>query len=93
MEKISKKTIESLREFLNRGCEHGATQETVNDLMDKSLRDMGAEIIQANNVVLVDRDKNTIGTLDAFADIFWDKAVEDMLDVMISLDVLKMREN
>lgn len=67
--------------------------DVIKNLMNKSLRDMGAEIIQADNAVLVDRDKNTIGTLDAFADIFWDKAVDDMLDVMISLDVLKRREN
>ena len=82
MAKISKKTIESLREFLNRGCEYGGTQEVVNDIMDKSLRDMGVEIIQADDVGLIDRDGDTIGTLDDFANIFWDKVVEDILNVL-----------
>lgn len=82
MAKISKKTIESLREFLNRGCEHGATQDIVNDLMNKSLRDMGTEIIQADDVALLDWDGDTIGTLDTFANIFWDKVVEDILNVL-----------
>lgn len=82
MGKISKKTIENLREFMNRGCEYSGTQEIVNDLMNESLRKMGAEIIQADDVGLIDWDDETIGTLDEFANIFWDKAVEKILNVL-----------
>lgn len=82
MGKISKKTIENLREFMNRGCEYSGTQEIVNDLMNESLRKMGAEIIQADDVGLIDWDDETIGTLDDFTNIFWDKAVEKILNVL-----------
>ena len=82
MAKISKKTIENLREFMNRGCEYSGTQEVVNDLMNESLREMGAKIIQADDVALIDWDDETIGTLDDFANTFWDNAVEKILNVL-----------
>lgn len=82
MAKISKKTIENLREFMNRGCEYSGTQEVVNDLMNESLRKMGAKIIQADDVALIDWDDETIGTLDDFANTFWDNAVEKILNVL-----------
>ena len=82
MGKISKKTIENLREFMNRGCEYSGTQETVNELMNESLRKMGEEIIQADDVTLIDWNEETIGMLDDFANIFWDKAVEKILNVL-----------
>lgn len=82
MGRISKKTISNIREFVNRGCEYSGTQEIVDDLMDKSLREMGAKVIQADDVVLVDWDEDPIGTLDIFANIFWDKAVECILNVL-----------
>ena len=82
MAKISKKTIENLREFMNRGCEYSGTQEVVNDLMNESLMEMGAKIIQADDVALIDWDDETIGTLDDFANTFWDNAVEKILNVL-----------
>ena len=82
MAKISKKTINNLKEFLNRGCEYGGTQDIVNDLMNESLREMGAEVIEADEVTLIDWDEDTIGTLEDFANIFWDKAVEDIMNVL-----------
>lgn len=82
MAKISKKTIENLREFMNRGCEYSGTQEVVNDLMNESLREIGAKIIQADDVALIDWDDETIGTLDDFANTFWDNAVEKILNVL-----------
>ena len=82
MAKISKKTIDSLEEFMDRGCEYSGTQDIVNDLMDESLREMGAKIIQADDVTLTDWDEDTIGMLDDFANIFWDKAVEKILNVL-----------
>lgn len=41
MAKISKKTINNLKEFMNRGCEYSGTQDIVNGLMDESLKEMG----------------------------------------------------
>lgn len=82
MSKISKKTINNLREFMNRGCEYSGTQEVVNDLMNESLREIGVEKIQADDVALIDWDDETIGTLDIFANTFWDKAVEKILNVL-----------
>lgn len=41
-----------------------------------------AKIIQADDVTLADWDEDTIGTLDDFANIFWDKAVEKILNVL-----------
>lgn len=82
MAKISKQTINNLKEFMDRGCEYSGTQDIVNDLMDESLREMGAKIIQADDVTLTDWDEDTIGMLDDFANIFWDKAVEKILNVL-----------
>ena len=67
---------------MNRGCEYSGTQETVNELMNESLRKMGEEIIQADDVTLIDWNEETIGMLDDFANIFWDKAVEKILNVL-----------
>ncbi|MBO5208499.1 MAG: hypothetical protein J6B68_04050 [Lachnospiraceae bacterium] len=82
MAKISKRTINNLREFMSRGCEYSGTQDVVNDLMNESLRDMGAKVIQADDVALVDWDEDTIGMLDDFANIFWDKATDKILNVL-----------
>lgn len=82
MAKISKKTINNLREFMDRGCDYAGTQEIVNELMDKTLRDMGVEVIQADDVALIDWDEETIGTLDDFANLFWDNAVKCILNVI-----------
>ncbi len=87
MAKISKKTINNLREFMSRGCEYSGTQEIVNDLMNKSLRKMGAKVIEADDVSLIDWDDDTIGTLDDFANIFWDKAVESFLNVLATENI------
>lgn len=42
MAKISKKTIESLREFLDRGCDYAGTQETVTEIANEALRETAA---------------------------------------------------
>ncbi len=97
MAKISKNTINNLREFMSRGCKYSGTQEIVNDLMNESLREMGAKVIEADDVSLIDWDDDTIGTLDDFANIFWDKAVESFLNVLatenISMKKLEEYEN
>lgn len=82
MAKIPKKTIENLREFLNRGCDYAGTQETVKELADKTLEQCGCEVCQSDDAMIVDWDDKPICTVDEFANIFWDKAVEDILNVL-----------
>lgn len=73
MAKISKNTINNLREFMSRGCKYSGTQEIVNDLMNESLREMGAKVIEADDVSLIDWDDDTIGTLDELPTVTaWD---------------------
>lgn len=82
MSKLSKKDMEELREFMDRGCEYAGTQEIVDGLMDESLREMGVKTICAEDVQLVDWDESSLGTLEDFCNIFWDKAVEKILNVV-----------
>lgn len=82
MSKLNKKDIEELKEFMDRGCEYAGTQEVVNDLMNESLREMGVKTIMADDVNLVDWDENSIGNLEEFCNIFWDKAVGKILNVV-----------
>lgn len=82
MAKISKKTIENLREFLNRGCDYAGTQERVKEMADEALKKCGCEICQSDDATIIDWDEDTICTVDEFANIFWDKAVENFLNVL-----------
>lgn len=82
MAKISKKTIENLWEFLNRGCDYAGTQERVKELADEALKECGCEICQSDDATIIDWDEDTICTVDEFANIFWDKAVENFLNVL-----------
>lgn len=82
MAKISKKTIENLREFLNRGCEYGGTQEVVTEIANEALRENGCEICQCDDATIIDWDDDAICNVEEFANIFWDKAVEKILNVL-----------
>lgn len=58
MAKISKKTINNLREFLSRGCDYAGTQEQVDEITTEILRGLksesyGDERIGWNNTFLV----------------------------------------
>lgn len=70
MSKLSKKDMEELREFMDRGCEYAGTQEIVDDLMNESLRKMGVKMIYAEDVQLVDWDESSLGTLEDFCNNF-----------------------
>lgn len=85
MAKISKKTIESLRDFLSRGCDYAGTQEAVDELKYKALKKMGCDYT-ADEVGL-EWDGEGLGTIDDFADNFWDLAVENFLNVLKTEDV------
>lgn len=80
MAKISKKKIEELREFLSRGCDYAGTQETVDEIKAEVLEEMGCEY-SADEVGL-EWGTKVYGVVDDFADIFWDKAVEKILNVL-----------
>lgn len=82
MAKIPKKTIENLREFLNRGCDYAGTQETVKMLADEALKECGCEICQSDDATIIDWDDDTICAVDEFANKFWDKAVEAFMNVL-----------
>lgn len=84
MAKISEKTIENLRDILNRGCDYAATQEVVNEIANKALEECGCELCQIEDATIIDWNNDVVCTVDEFTNIFWDKAVEDILNVLIT---------
>lgn len=82
MAKISKKTIESLRESLDRGCDYAGTQETVTEIANEALRESSCELCQCDDASVCDWDGDEVCTVEDFANIFWDKAVEKILNVL-----------
>lgn len=82
MAKISKKTIESMRDILDRGCDYAATQEVVKEIADEALKELGCEICQSDDATVNDWDGDEVGTLDEYANILWDKAVEKFLNIL-----------
>lgn len=81
MGKISKKTINNLKEFMDRGCEYSGTQEVVDDLVHETLEEIGTEYPYGDEVNLYDGD-DPFSSVEEFANIFWDKAVEKILHVL-----------
>ena len=81
MVKISKKTINNLKEFMDRGCEYSGTQEVVDDLVHETLEEIGTEYPYGDEVNLYDGD-DPFSSVEGFANIFWDKAVEKILHVL-----------
>ncbi len=81
MAKVSRKTINNLREFMDRSCEYAGTQEVVDDLVYDTLKEIGTEYPYGDEISLFDGDDHFC-TLDEFANIFWDNAVEAILHVI-----------
>lgn len=81
MQKISKKTIRNLKEIMDRGCEYSGTQEIVDELVTESLKEIGTEYPYGDEVSLFDGDDH-FSTVGEFADVFWDKAVAKILNVL-----------
>lgn len=77
---LPRKKLERIGMFLSRGCEYAGTQETVNEIKAEVLDGMGFGY-PADEVGL-EWDGQPIGTLDDFADDFWDRAVERFLNVL-----------
>lgn len=81
MAKISIETINNLREFMDRGCDYAGTQEMINDLVSETLGELGSNCRYGDEIGLIDYD-GEFGNLEDFANLFWDKAVEAILNVL-----------
>lgn len=86
MEKISKKTMEELEDILNRGCEYADTQSIVTAYANETLKELGCELCQADDALVIDWNNDTICTVEDFANAFWDKAVEGIMNVLRTQD-------
>lgn len=80
MAKISKKTIENLREFLDRGCDYAGTQDIVDEITTEVLRGLKSKSY-GDEIGLVDAD-GEFSTVEEFANMFWDRAVVAFLNVL-----------
>lgn len=81
MGKLSKKDMEELREVCALGCEYSATQDVVSSIVYETLEEMGGtDLRYADEIGLTDGKE--FATLDDFINIFWDKAVEKILNVV-----------
>lgn len=80
MAKISKKTIENLREFLSRDCDYAGTQDRVDEITTEVLRGLKSKSY-GDEIGLVDAD-GEFSTVEEFANMFWDVAVADFLNVL-----------
>ena len=81
MAKISKKTIDNLREFMDRGCEYAGTQDVVDEIVTEVLSSLGSKYPYGDEIGLVDAD-GEFNTVDEFANMFWDRAVIAFLNVL-----------
>ena len=86
MAKISKKAITELEDILSRGCDYADTQSVVTEYANETLKELGCELCQADDASVVDWDEDTICTVEDFANAFWDKAVEGILNVLKTKD-------
>ena len=82
MRKLSKKDMEEIRDICNRGCDYAATQDIVTEIANETLKECGCELCQVDDATIVDWDDDTVCTVEDFANEFWDKAVEKILNVV-----------
>ena len=66
---------------MDRDCDYSGTQEIVDDLIHKVLKEIGTEYPYRDEVNLFDGDDH-FSDVGEFADLFWDKAVECILNVI-----------
>lgn len=81
MAKISKKTINNLREFMNRGCEYAGTQDVVDEITTEVLSGLGSKYPYGDEIGLVDTD-GEFNTVSEFANMLWGRAVIAFLNVL-----------
>lgn len=85
MGKLSKKDMEELRETCSLGCEYSGTEEIVSELVHDTLEEMdksGMKTIMRSADEIGLTDDKEFATLDDFVRIFWEKAVEKILNVV-----------
>ena len=74
-----------MREFCSLGCEYSGTEEVVSEIVYETLESMdksGMKTVMrtADEIGLVDGKE--FATLDDFVRIFWEKAVEKILNIV-----------
>lgn len=83
---IRKNNLEEIRDFLDRGCEFAGTQQIVDDIAADILFEMGAEYPFPDEIILNDGDDSDLGVLSDFAEKFWDKSVDMIMNVLESFE-------
>lgn len=78
-------TIDSIIEILNRGCEYAGTQEIIDELITETLKACGSKYPIGDEVSLIDAD-GEFSTVNEFANIFWDKAIKNIFNVIATED-------
>ncbi|MHC1722761.1 MAG: hypothetical protein AB9836_06100 [Aminipila sp.] len=81
MAKLTKKDMEELRDFCSLGCDYSGTKEVVANLVHETLKEMDSTDLRFADEIGLTDDKE-FATLDDFINIFWDKAVESILNVV-----------
>ena len=85
MNKLSEQDIEELKEFLTLGaCEYSGIEEVVSDLVYETLQKFPTTCYYADEIGLIDSEEEfeVFAVLDEFISIFWNKAVEKILNVI-----------
>lgn len=81
MGKLSKRDMEELRETCSLGCEYSGTEEIVSAIVHETLEEMGGTDLRcADEIGLTDGKE--FATLDDFVRLFWEKAVDKILNVV-----------
>ena len=89
MSKLTKQDMEELRECCSYDCEYSGTEDIVQEITAETLEELGSDTRCPDEVGLED-DKYEFATLDDFLRIFWDKAVERILNVVESQQPTEM---
>lgn len=84
MAKISKETIENLREELSRGCDYMGTQEVVHETFLESIEELGG--VGDWDEMAAEDLEGQMCVLQSLFEIFYDKTVEKILNVLESED-------
>ncbi|MGN0338631.1 MAG: hypothetical protein ACI4EE_14150 [Lachnospiraceae bacterium] len=84
MAKISKKTLESLREELSRGCEYMGTQEVVHETFLESMEELGG--LGDWDEVAAEDLEGQMCVLQSLFETFYDKMIEKVLNVISTKD-------
>ncbi len=77
---------ENLQEFFDRGCEYSGTQEQINDWTQETIKELDSKTTSYfDDCLITNYDGSEIlGGLDDFVNIFWDKAIEGILNVVVT---------